>query len=190
MYYLGSHCGNCSTWMTLPLIDSSPSGECPRCKSAVSANAFPALLKVEVGKKGQDVVVDGESGCFYHPNKKAVVACDGCGRFLCDLCSIDWSGRRLCPSCVSGGVGSGKIEETAAKHYYYDSIALFIALISMFFWIVSFLTAPVVIYICIRYWKKQDSFVGRTKIRFVAAMAIALLTLALWGVYAIRVFGV
>ena len=38
---------------------------------------------------------EGESSCFYHPNKRAVVPCDQCGRFLCTLCRVDFGQRVL-----------------------------------------------------------------------------------------------
>ena len=34
--------------------------------------------------------LDGEASCYFHAHKRAAVPCDGCGRFLCSLCDLNF----------------------------------------------------------------------------------------------------
>ena len=54
----------------------------------------------------------------------------------------------------------------------------------LFLWFLSFFSAAAALYIAIRRWKAPLSIVGRTKIRFVAAILLATGELAAWVWYA------
>lgn len=38
--------------------------------------------------------------CANHPQKSAEHNCHVCSSLICDLCSIEWHGKTLCPSCI------------------------------------------------------------------------------------------
>ena len=67
-----------------------------------------------------------QASCFYHPNKKASVPCDNCGRFLCALCDVDFGGRRLCPACIEAGSGTESETTLDTRRILYDKLALFL----------------------------------------------------------------
>lgn len=133
-----------------------------------------------MGESGETLLIDDESSCFYHANKKAIIPCDACGRFLCALCHVDMEGKNLCPSCLEAGQKKNKIKNLQMHRTLYDSIALSLSILSMLVWFITFLTAPIVIFMVFRYWNSPGSIVPRTKIRFIAAFFVAGLQITGW----------
>jgi hypothetical protein len=154
---------------------------CPFCKSLLRVDVFPAMFReIPAGKSGEVLLEKREAGCFYHPQKKAVIVCSLCGRFLCDLCDVELNENHLCPSCLEKGRTKRKIESLEDHRTCYDKIALLIAIVPILgFWL-TILTAPIVLFITIRHWKSPGSIVRKTKIRFIAAFVIASLQIAGW----------
>jgi hypothetical protein len=66
----------------------------------------------------------------------------------------------------------------------YDTIALALAVlpvVTLAFWFLTIITAPMALFVAIRYWNAPRSLVRRTKIRYVLAMILATLQMAGWG---------
>jgi hypothetical protein len=79
-------CPKCKIPLRANVINRGEPASCPGCASALQVEVFPALFRaIQTGRSGEAVVVETESSCFYHPQKKAVIHCEGCGRFLCGL---------------------------------------------------------------------------------------------------------
>jgi hypothetical protein len=178
-------CPKCSRPLPPSLFNASGSGPCPACGTIVGVTVFPALHKpLSSGTVGEHVVMDDEASCFYHPQKKAVVPCDSCGRFLCALCDVELNEEHLCPNCLESGRQKGKLKHLDKERILYDNIALRVAVypvILLFFWFLTFITAPAAIVLSIRYWNKPTSMLPRTKIRFILAIVIAVAQLGLWA---------
>jgi len=162
---------------------------CPACGVPLLAEVFPALFRtIPAGRSGEVIMVEGESSCFYHPQKKAVLPCDGCGRFLCALCDCPLHGQHFCPACLEAGRTKGKIKSLENQRTLYDSIALSLTILPLIFYYLTFMTAPVAIYVAIRYWNAPQSIVRRSKIRFIMAILIALLEIAGWAALFVFIF--
>jgi hypothetical protein len=159
---------------------------CPRCEATVEIEVFPAFFKETApGQTGEAVLLDGESSCFYHPEKKALLHCDGCGRFVCALCDCELRGAHFCPRCLEAGKTKGKIRNLESSRVLYDTIALALVLlpvITLFFWVLTLVTAPVALFVAIRYWNAPQSIVRRTKLRYVLAIALATLEMGGWAI--------
>ena len=154
---------------------------CPSCAVPLQVQVFPAMFrKIAAGQNAEAVMVEGESSCFYHPQKKAVLPCDGCGRFLCALCDCLLDTRHFCPACLESGRTKGRIQGLDNQRRCYDSIALSLAIYPMLVWFITILTAPATLYVAIRYWNAPRSLVRRSRIRFIVAILIALLQIAGW----------
>jgi len=82
--------------------------------------------------------------------------------------------------CLETGKTKRKIKNLENHRVCYDKVALYIALISMIFLWFTLITAPVVLFMVIRYWAAPGSIIPRTKIRFVLAFTIACLQIAAW----------
>jgi hypothetical protein len=144
---------------------------------------FPALFrKINPGPSAEAVMVEGESSCFYHPQKKAVLPCDGCGRFLCALCDCQLNSQHFCPACLEAGRTKGKIKSLENQRTLYGSIALSLAVYPILIFYFTLITAPMALFVAIRYWKSPPSLVNRSKARFVVAIIFALLQIAGWGI--------
>jgi hypothetical protein len=156
--------------------------ECPGCKRSVRVEAFPALLAPpRLGVPAERVGVEAESSCFFHPAKKAVVPCDGCGRFLCSVCDIQLGEQHLCPQCLESGKKKGKLQQLQNRRTLYDSMALAFATYPMLIFYLTIVTAPIAIYLSIRYWNAPGSLVRRSKWRFMVALVLASAQLVGWG---------
>jgi hypothetical protein len=174
-------------------MKAKPSGMCPGCNSDLEIHVFPALLALPTAVAAADLAIaEGEASCYNHPAKRAVVACEQCGRFLCALCQVDLDGRVWCPSCLENGVANRKLSAMENHRTLYDSIALATAAIPAVMISPAVISAPVAIFVALRYWKRPSSIIPRNKWRFVLAIVLALLelglivTLIVAGIYAAR----
>jgi hypothetical protein len=159
---------------------------CPHCAAQIEAYFFPGFFRpIETGAAASALVDHTEASCFYHPQKQALNVCDGCGRMVCALCSIDMGQEHLCPSCISSGKQKGKIITLEDTRTRYDSIAMSLAIFGMLFYILSIFLAPAAIFIAIRHWNSPGSLLGVSKSRFVIAIVIASATLIFW----VAIFG-
>jgi hypothetical protein len=143
------------------------------------------LKDVTAGRPAEKIIVEDDSSCFYHPTKKAVVACEGCGRFLCALCDIEFDGRHLCPGCIETGARKGKMETLQNEIIRYDNIALAVAIIPLILFYVTLISAPAALYLAVRYWNYPTGIIHKSKYRFVIAIIIAGAQLAAWTVAAV-----
>ena len=153
---------------------------CPFCGAESIVRVFSALF---AGRSGGVTAIDaaeGEAACFDHPGKRAAAHCSQCGRFLCQLCSVDFRGSTWCPSCITAGFAKKSTAEMEQSRTLYDSFALVLALGPLLFWPATVFTAPATIFVSVRYWKEPLSIVRRTRWRFVAASLVAAAELGGW----------
>ena len=155
---------------------------CPGCNASLQVEVFPALFrKVPEGKAGETILVEGEASCFYHPQKRAVIPCAACGRFLCALCDVELNDEHLCPVCLETGRKKGRLDQLETKRTLYDSAALMLSVLPVIcMWPVSILTAPVAIGLAIYSWSRPTSILPRTRIRSYLAILFGLLEIAVW----------
>ena len=177
-------CPRCQAWLLERVFNQPELVPCPACGVPLQAEIFPAFFRpINPGRSGEAVMVEGESSCFYHPQKKAVRPCDGCGRFLCALCDCELNGKHFCPGCLETGRTKGKIKNLENERMLYDSIALALAVypvVVIFGIYFTFITAPMSLFVAIRHWNAPRSLVRRTKFRYVAAILLASLQIIGW----------
>jgi hypothetical protein len=174
-------CTRCETPISAEIINTSALVPCSTCKEPIRADVYPALYRRPAqGSIGSPLQAETEAGCFYHPGKKATVACSVCGRFLCALCDVDFNGRHLCPGCLEKGKTKRKIKNLENHRVRYDKIALFIAIFSMLLIWPTLITAPIVLFMVIRYWRAPGSIIPRSKVQFILAFAISGLQITGW----------
>jgi len=174
-------CTRCDTPLNSEKINTFVLVPCATCNQPIRADVYPALFrKIPSGHTGDPLQAEKEAGCFYHPAKKATITCSACGRFLCALCDVEFNNRHLCPVCLEKGKTKRKIKNLENHRICYDKIALVIALLSMFLIWPTIITAPIVIFMVIRYWRAPGSIIPRGKIRFILAFGIACLQIVGW----------
>jgi hypothetical protein len=175
-------CPKCKAWLLGGVLNQPDLIPCPSCGVPLQVEVFPAMFrKAAPGQASEAILIEGESSCFYHPQKKAVVPCDGCGKFLCALCDCSLRGQHFCPTCLETGKTKGKIKTLDNERTLYDSIALALAILPLLIFYFTLVTAPMALFIAIRYWKAPMSILRRSRFRFVIAMILATLQIAGWG---------
>ena len=147
---------------------------------------FPALFRETApGSAGEVLLTDSEAGCFFHAQKKAVVVCEACGRFLCALCDVELDGRHLCLGCVEASRKKNQMQGLENRRVLYDSMALGLALgppLTLALWFFTIFTAPMALYVALRYWKRPTSITGRTQARRILAVLFATAQIVGWVV--------
>ncbi len=140
------------------------------------------MLAEKWGTIGEPVTSDAEAGCFFHPQTKAALACDACGRFLCRLCDIELGTQHVCPTCLQQGVATKSASVLDNRRVLYDSIVLGVSLAGPLFFIwPSLFTAPLSVILAIWYWNRPRSIVPRTRVRFILAIVFGVTQSLLWA---------
>ena len=168
-------CPQCGMPLPENAINLEVPEACSSCGAHVLVRLYPAAFKrLEPGKAGEAIVVEGEASCFYHPAKRASIHCAACGRFLCELCDIDFNGEHVCPACLESGRTKGNVRTLENQRTLYDSIALHLC----FFPVV--INAPAAMIMAIYAWNKPTSIVRRTRLRIYLALILGLAETAAW----------
>jgi hypothetical protein len=110
--------------------------------------------------------------------------CDNCGRFLCEICAIHIGNRQVCAECLSQL--RKQRNETGLVQYaaLFDNVSVFLVtapVITIFFWFLTILSAPVSLFLSFYYWPRQWNLLPRSRFRFVLAILFALLLMAFWA---------
>jgi len=175
-------CTNCRATLLAPeFFNGWELAACPHCGSLLQTLVFPAFFRgTAPGQAAENLLVEGESSCFYHPQKKAVIPCGSCGRFLCALCDVELNGQHLCPTCLERGQEKRTLTSLENHRVRHGHIALLVALLPILVWPLTFFTAPATLYLVARHWNSPGSIVGSSKVPFVLAALLALLQIAGW----------
>lgn len=166
-------CARCR--MPLPKweLASGDTAICPSCLSTNTVRVFPAILH-EGTAALPETAMAGEACCYDHPAKRAVAACRQCGRFVCQLCAVEFRDETWCPSCVVAGAGQAKEARSETTRTLYDSIVFLIPFGTLILWPLLILTGPATIVLGIVKWKQPLSLVRRSRWRFLVGMLLGL----------------
>jgi hypothetical protein len=175
------NCPKCNATLLGGVFNRPDLSPCPSCGVPLQIEVFPAFFRPPAPiAAGEAIMTEGEASCFFHPQKKAVRPCDSCGRFICALCDCEFGRQHLCPSCLEAGQTKGKIKSLEKGRTLYDSIALALSIAPLLIFYLTFITAPMAMFIAIRYWKAPLSLVRRSRFRFVIAMILASFQIIGW----------
>jgi hypothetical protein len=174
-------CSNCGSPVPAALVNTGQLETCPSCASQIETEIFPAFFRpVARGSVGEALVVDTHASCYYHPQKQAAVVCVTCGRFICSLCDVELEGQHLCPACLETSQKTGKLKSIESRRVLHDTIALNLSFLSFFVFYVSFITAPLALYLAIKHRNEPTSLLGRSGARRWAAIIISSLQILAW----------
>lgn len=177
-------CDRCRTRLPVSALNTRDLVACPGCSTPLRFIVFPAYYRANApAQVGESLLIEGESSCFYHPTKKAVVPCDGCGRFLCALCDVELDAKHLCPKCLEAAKAKGTMDTLESERYLYDSQAFGLAVAGLLLMLcmpyITVFTAPAAIFISIRHWNKPLSLLSPGRWRFVAAIVLSVFELGI-----------
>lgn len=153
---------------------------CARCEAMLQVFAFAALQTPSAATFADAPALEGQASCFYHPLKRAVVACESCGRFICALCDVEVGAEHRCPRCIETGRrkrNSGLLENRSLR---YDRVALALAIVPIMFWPVTLFTAPAALFVVVRYWNRCSPVLPVRRTGYVVAALLALAQIVGW----------
>ncbi len=156
---------------------------CHSCRKQYDVFTFPAFyFNNNCFSCSNNIEFENEASCFFHSQKKAEKYCAACGRFICALCAVEIDSRNLCPVCFNSNKQAGNLIQLQESNFLFDRIALDIAVIGLLLFFFSLVTAPIALFIAIKYWKKTGGGrpLPRSKIRLVLAIVISLLEICGW----------
>jgi hypothetical protein len=117
-------CPKCRSLWPAGFESAAKAQSCPGCGTETLARSFPALHRTPAqGRVGEPAVAEGEATCFFHPQKRAAVPCDACGRFLCALCDCEIGDQHLCPGCLEGGARKQRVHSLEQARTRWDYLA-------------------------------------------------------------------
>jgi hypothetical protein len=158
-------------------LATNGTANCTLCGAANQAWLFHAAL-TSAPLVHPEIALEGEAACYEHSDKRAIGACQRCGRFVCQFCSVEFGSEVLCPTCVMGGnVASARLNPSLTM---FDSIALIAPLASLIIYPFTIVAAPASLVLSLVKWKQPISPVRRNRWRFVVAIIISLIMIGLW----------
>lgn len=167
----------------LPPAFHNAGGVCPACGQALRVLAFPALYRPPDNAVPAAVSVPGDATCYAHADRVALAACDGCGRFMCGLCDLDFGGRHWCSACLQAAREQPGVRRFEARRIRFDGLSLALAFwpgAVLFTWFMTLFTAPAALFLAIRYWRRPLSILPRSRVRFVLAIALSVAQIVGW----------
>ena len=178
-------CLDCGTTLPAAAVNVRDLLHCPSCGLLQRWELFPAYSAPPPGATAAEALVSSEeeAACAYHDGKRAAASCQRCGLFVCALCALPFGGETICPRCLEAGVTKKKILALETRRFLPDRLALVLALFPLVFFpflFVTFLTAPIAVFVAAYFWKEPGSLVRPRRWRAPLAIAVAVLTLAGW----------
>lgn len=173
-------CSSCNHALALPEGTGASVVNCAHCEQSTWIWLFPALYRANDRANAQSIVDEGHSSCMNHPNKKATAVCDGCGKYLCGLCNINWGGEHLCSACIEHRKQDGQDGTLKSEYIHYDRLVSTMAVLSLVFFYLGIVLAPIALYIAWRYWKETWRPVPYRKWGMIVAVTLLFLILAGW----------
>jgi len=159
-------CPKCHGALPAPAGAGRGIAVCPRCRAHAEFEGFPALFAgPRIGRPGEALVDSSEASCFFHAEKKAVIACESCGRFLCALCDLEMEGRNICPTCLATGRTKGALKNLDQFRVMWPGGALLMTIVlPLAFYLLTPLFALGALVVLIVGMRQPGSITGRPKI--------------------------
>lgn len=179
------YCLKCNALLDTASLNVPLFVKCHNCSAPNQSWIFPCAVTDAPGRAApENLFIRDDAGCFYHPSKQAAASCDACGRFLCALCDIEMEGKHICFNCMAAGKEKKTMKNLENHRVLYDALAIRLAVFPvLIFWFLTFISAPVTLFISIRHWNSPSSIVPRKKkLRFVIAILLSLIQIIGWGV--------
>lgn len=142
---------------------------------------FPAAVRQSTAAEVENIIEEGESSCFFHPKLPATDLCEISGRLICGLCKTEWNGQTVSFEALQSALKEGGSATQSNRQTRWDNIALSLALLPLLIWVITIVTAPVVLGIVLwRFRKGPCSRVHRSGWRYSVAALMALLQIGFW----------
>ena len=179
-------CPKCSAALAPYTLGTHLRSRCPRCGCELHGTVFPAFWKspADLAVRAQ-TAGEGEAVCFFHPENRAALSCERCGRFICTVCDFTLGSRHICPSCLSSGLTGEKLPELIPWRFIWSDAALFVGvvplLLGIFLWPFIVGSGAAAIFLALFGWKRPGSLPrGKRHWAAIVGMIGGLLQIAIW----------
>ena len=179
-------CPACGFALPLDALAGGSQTACPQCRARLSGALFPAFWHpAPLAPELAEHAGDGEAVCFFHPENRAALSCDRCGRFICAVCDMPLGTRHLCPTCLTSGLGGEKLPELVVRRFLWADTALLAGLLplpfGLFIWPAFIISGTAAIFCALFGWKRPGSLPrGRSHWAAVLGLILGLLQLGVW----------
>ncbi|MBW8864612.1 MAG: hypothetical protein JF609_06760 [Verrucomicrobia bacterium] len=173
-------CPNCGAFLPSTTAELQALTGCRACQRPMEVAVFPAYERpIAVGVAAEKVVMEGEAACFYHPDNRAQVPCDACGRFLCALCDLDLNGKHFCPQCLEKAMQKNTLQSVERTRTRWDMIVFLLLLLPVIpcFLLLLPLTALCALVLIGVKWNAPRSLVSNVRVRFIIYAILGVLEL-------------
>jgi hypothetical protein len=163
---------------------------CPSCGAELTVLVFPAMTRVANSvPTAQAVLEESEAACFYHADKRAVIPCSACGRFLCSLCDVELHGSHFCPGCLEIGTRKGRLPSLERSRTRYDRIVWTLLIVPLPLCLLAApFTALAAVVLVFWKWRAPPSIVVNTRLRLALGGVLALVELAVVSAFWVMAF--
>lgn len=169
-------CPSCRSGLHVQTSSRRLAERCPVCGSEVEATLFPRL-RAALPPPSSPLAVDGGSVCSFFPELKASKVCDECGCLLSEKAAVSWADGDYCLPCLHRLREERREGDFIARASLHDHRALaLVTLLAPF----TLFTAPLALFILLRYRKERASFTPRGRARWWLAFVLSLLWIGLW----------
>ena len=134
------------------------------------------------------ILAAGEAACFYHAEKRAVVPCDACGRFLCALCDVTLGEKHYCPACLQTAREAAALGPVERGRVRYDQVVWSLLILPLPFCVLPPITATAALVLALVKWHAPPSLVVKTRARLVSGMIVAVMELGAMVLFWQRAF--
>ena len=182
-------CAACGAALPEEAVSAVRMAACLACGKEQRWEVFPAFHAPPPAARGAEAVAlpDEEAACAFHERKRAASACQRCGLFICALCEMPVGEETICPSCLESGVKKGKLKSLESHRFLWDRLALMLVTYPLLLFYFTLLTAPLALFLAIRYRNAPRSLVRPGRAVLVTAIVLAVVEIAGWGVLVVAV---
>lgn len=167
-------CRNCFSIIGPEQLNRPGWVACGDCGHRGAYWLFPAYYLASQRGSAAVARAEGQSSCFFHPEKLASVVCDGCGRFLCTVCDVSMGKAHFCTACLQTKDKQSGVSRIENERVLHANLTLTLALLApILFWPITPFSAPYALYRSIRYFRTPSSLVEQGRWRLYLAMLAA-----------------
>ena len=188
-------CPNCQSAIHLESLQPLAEVPCPQCNRRLTVARFPQFfLEKSPTLRPEKRVADDDAACFFHPENRATLSCEKCGRFICSVCDLPLGAEHLCPACLTSGLADAKLPQLVTKRFIWSKVALALGFLPLFFGPLFFplfiVTGSLCFYLAIASFRRPGSLTSkRPTITASIAILLAIIQLTVWAMMILGIFG-
>ena len=162
-----------------PIDAGAALAECRGCRVKLELSVAPMARSRSEAIAGS-IAAEDDARCRFLPELKAETVCDSCGALLSEKAAAHWGAKVFCLPCVHRVRARDAVDKgqgLLGRLKIYDNLALLLVTLLA---PLSLLTAPVALYLLIRYRRAPRGLVPRTAGRWWLALVLSLISLSVW----------